>query len=109
MDASAIPAVFLHNCGAVVITLLLTVFLRIRWLAALIAWGLTIGASFLWKDIGPEWYDAWMRYLYRPVVKGGLWHGTVTDVEIIGTIIFWLLPLGLAYATTLARITKIKD
>jgi hypothetical protein len=109
LDTSAIPAAFLHNCIAVVLVLLFSTFIRIRWLVSLIAWALTIGVSFFWRDIGCDWYSAWQTYLHEPVFGKGLWTDSASEVEIIGLLIFWLMPLALAYATALARITKISD
>ncbi len=109
MESSAIPAVFLHNCIAVVVALLLASVLRIRWLVALITWSLTIGVSFFWKELGREWLLAWTKYLRWPVIDGGLWRDSATEGEIVGLLIFWLLPLALAYAAALAYIAKIKD
>jgi hypothetical protein len=109
LESNAIAALFLHNCIAVVLVLLLSILVRIRWLVSLIAWSLTIGASFLWKGIGNEWFLAWNKYIKKLVFDGGLWRDSTTEAEIIGLLLFWLLPLGLAYATALARITKIKD
>lgn len=109
MENSAIPAVFLHNCAAVVLVLLLALVLHVRWLVTLIAAALVMAGSLLWKDIGYEWGAAWQKYFYKPVLEGGLWHDSTTETEIIGLILFWLLPLGLAYATSLATIARRTD
>ena len=109
MESGAIPAVFLHNCIAVVLTLILTLIIQIRWLVSLIAWSLTIGAAFLWKSIGTEWFLAWKRYFRELIYEGGLWQDPVTEKEITGLVLFWLLPLALAYVTALARIVKVKE
>lgn len=109
MESGAIPAIFLHNSIAVVLTLFLSFLIRIRWLVSLIAWSITFGLSFLWKGIGIDWFLAWKRYFRELIFEGGLWHNTVTEKEIAGLLIFWLLPLALAYATALARIVRVKD
>lgn len=106
MEFDAYPALLLHNLTAMVLSLLLTIPLRVRWLVSLIAWMGTIWGSFIWKDIGISWQDPWRAYFYEPVLGGGLWRGSVTETEIVGILIFWLLPLALAYAVTLARIIK---
>jgi hypothetical protein len=92
----------------VVLTLLLAFVLRIRWLVALVSFGITMAASLAWKSLGYEWMVAWGKYLYKPVLAGGLWRQSATEEEITGLIVFWLLPLALAYATAVARIAKIK-
>ena len=108
MEASAIPAVFLHNCIAIVAALLLALVLRVRWLVTLIAWGVTFGAGYAWRNMGYEWMNAWIEYVRKPVIDGGLWHDSASQAEIVGLLIFWLLPLALAYAVTLACIAKIE-
>jgi hypothetical protein len=109
LEVEAVPAIFLHNCVAVVSALLIAFALRIRWLVALISFGIAMASSLAWKSIGFEWEIAWKNYLYRPVIEGELWHGSATETEVAGVIIFWLLPLALAYVTALARIAKIKE
>jgi len=109
LEPSAIPAIFLHNCIAVVGALLLASVLRIRWLVALIVWSVTMGASFFWKELGQQWLLTWTVYLRRPVIDGGLWTDSASEGEIVGLLVFWLLPLALAYATALAYISKISD
>ncbi len=108
MEAMFFAPVMLHNAIAVVVALLITVVLRVRWLAALLSLASSIGASCLWRGIGQSWAIGWIRYLYKPVLGGGLWHGTVTHNEFVGLLLFWLLPLGLAYAVTLARVARIQ-
>ena len=108
MESMAIPAAFLHNCVAITVALLLALVLRVRWLVSLIAWGVTFGAGYLWRDMGAEWMNAWIEYVRKPVMDGGLWHESASQNEIVGILIFWLLPLGLAYAVTLMCIAKIE-
>ena len=108
MNTSSLPAIFLHNFIAVIATLLLSIPIRIRWLITLIAWGLALGVSFLWEQVGHVWHSTWKTYLYNPVFEGGLWHDSASDEEIYGFLLFWLMPLALAYMVALARIARIE-
>lgn len=108
MDSTSLPAIFLHNFIAVIATLLLSIPIRIRWLITLIAWGLAFGTSFLWKQVDPVWNFTWKTYFYNPIFKGGLWHDSASDEEIYGFLLFWLMPLALAYMVALARIARIE-
>jgi len=109
LESGAVPAAFLQNCSAIILALLIAPLLRIRWLSAFIACGGAFTLSLLWRNIGREWQAAWTVYFHNPLLKGGLWKGTLTNMEVIGVLVFWLLPLGLAYFTTLTLITKRSD
>jgi hypothetical protein len=108
LDTTAVPAIFLHNFIAVIATLLLSIPIRIRWLITLIAWGLAIGLSFLWEQVGLTWHFTWKTYFYNPIFGGGLWHDSASDAEVFGLFLFWLMPLALAYLVALARIARIE-
>ena len=109
LDAVVLPAVFLHNGSAAVVALVLSSFLRVRWLVALLAWAAAMAASFLWKGIGPEWLFTWGYYVRRPVLEGGLWRGDLTQAELTGLLAFWLLPLAFGYLSALARVARVTD
>jgi len=106
LESLGVPAAFLHNCAAIMFVMLLSIFIHVRWLVIPVAWVFTIAGSFLWMKIGFGWYSAWYAYCYSPVIGGSLLRSPTTERKIIGLLIFWLLPLALAYAAAVARIAK---